>query len=103
MSLGIGNRAIAWSSAFCSPCARVAPVTRLSKNKASALPSMRRASRGTAPASAPSAASFLSSAAVAWPSAPSPTLVGMSFCDTALSGAAGSTALTCAARRRGVA
>ncbi|MNZ98634.1 hypothetical protein D3C78_1179270 [compost metagenome] len=93
--------AMASSSAFCRPSVSCAPRAVLSKYSTSALPSCTRCRPATADASAPRAASFLSSAGVAWPSAVRPTVAGMSFCDTALSAAWGATSVMCAARRRG--
>jgi len=101
MTFGMGSLATASSSAFCRPSASSAPLAVLSKYSTSALPSCTRWRAGTALASAPRAASFFSSAGVGWPSAARPTDTGMSFCDTALSAAWGSTAVMCAARRRG--
>ena len=101
MTLGIGSFAMLSSSAFCRPSARVAPLTVLSWNSASALPSIARLRCGTTEASAPIACSFFSRAGVGWPAASRPTLTGMSFCDTALSAACDATAVTCAASRRG--
>ena len=87
MTFGIGSSASVWSSAFCRPSASVAPVTTLSKNSASALPSIRRARFGSAERSAPRLASFFSNAGVASPAAFRPTLAGINFCDTDLSAA----------------
>ena len=101
MTFGMGRSARALSSAFCKPSASVAPVTMLSKNSASALPSIWRLRWGTADASAPTLASFFSSAGVASPAAVRPTLTGINLCDTALSSAKDRMALMCAARRRG--
>ena len=101
MTLGMGSFARASSRAFCKPAARVAPGTTVSKNRASALPSGARLSRGSTAASRPRAASFLSRAGVAWPSAERATLTGMSLWDTGLSAAWAATCVTCTARRRG--
>src|SRR5574343_124910 len=101
MTLGMGSLAMASSSAFCRPSASVAPGTTLSRKSASALPSGARLSCGTTEASAPSAASFLSSAGVGEPSAASATATGISFCCTARSAARAATPPTCTARRRG--
>ena len=62
---------------------------------------MARLSCGTAEASAPSAFSRLSKAGVALPLASSPTLTGMSFCETALSVACAATWVMWAASLRG--
>ena len=66
MTFGIGSLASVSSSAFCRPSAeRRALGTTLSRNSASALPSMRALEARRRPtASAPSAASFFSSAGV---------------------------------------
>src|SRR5574343_788286 len=101
MTLGMGSLAMASSSAFCRPSASVAPGTTLSRKSASALPSGACLSGGTRDASAPSAASFLSSAGVGEPSAASATATGISFGCTARSAARTATPLTCTAMRRG--
>ena len=59
------------------------------------------AQTGATEASAPSAASFLSSAGVALPVASRPTATGISLCSTGLSAATSATSVTWAARRRG--
>ena len=88
-------------NAFCKPSARLAPRTVLSKNKASALPSMRLCRPGTALASAPKDCSFFSKAGVAFPLASKPTATGISFWETALSAACAATATMWTPRRRG--
>ena len=103
ITFGIGKSASALSSAFCKPCASVAPVTTLSKNSASALPSIWRFKRGTSAALAPALASFLSSAgARASPERPSATRRSpASASATALVGRLRATCVRCAASRRG--
>ena len=99
----MGSLAIASFKAFCKPVSSVAPVISVSRNSASALPSIWRLSVGTTDGSAPTACSFFNNAGVGWPCASSATLTGISFCCTALSAALAATCVMCAAKRRGLA
>ena len=101
ITLGIGNLANDSLSAICKPSLKLAPLTVISKNKASALPSISRLSCGTAEASKLKPPKRFNKAGVALPSASKPTVTGISFCDICLSFATAETAVMCAAKRRG--
>ena len=101
ITLGIGNLANDSLSAICKPSLKLAPLTVMSKNNASALPSISRLSCGTAEASKLKPPKRFNKAGVALPSASKPTVTGISFCDICLSAATAATFVICAAKRRG--
>ncbi len=112
MAFAIGSLSRASSSAFCRPSTIDTPRTIERRKIASTLPSdctSRRSGPSTASGhssarcSRPSLASALRSAGVGFLLWSSATDTGMIFCSTSRSAAIGATALTCAARRRGVA